>query len=250
MRDDLRRRREIHLLYVRMGLSYTERTDRLAREYNVNPSAVKKDDQRMDDWVDEVANTGSFAKKAGFLLYQHRAQTEAVEQLARNAQQMRAQSTRRVNDTEEMLTDYRDATPESLGMDPEQYWFALRDFVREMNNAEEDVFKWASEERRNRQEIAHQIRAELDARQSLGEIERVADKLSVEAHAQVEERKVFAGIDLGAFPGIEQARLIGADLDVPLDEPDDSDMTDVPLTGGNGESTPPTDGDDTGGEVE
>lgn len=213
MRDELRRRREKHLLYVRMGLSYTARMERLAEEFGVNKNTVEVDETRMDNWIEDIANTASFEKKANFLLYQHRSQTEAMEQLAQTAQQERRRANNRADDQQELLNEYKNASPEELMMEPEEYWTTLVDLARQVDEAEEDVYKWAHEERLQRSEVADQAMSEFEARQSLGEIEKAADKLEVDMEKRVTERKVFAGIDLSEMPGIEKARLVGTTMD-------------------------------------
>lgn len=228
MREELRRRREKHLMYIRMGLSYGARMDRLAEEFGVRRNTVEVDETRMDDWIDEVANTASFEKKANFLLYQHRSQTEAMEQLAQTAQQERRRANNRADDQQELLQEYKDASPEELMMEPDEYWSTLADLARQVNEAEEDIYKWANEERLQRSQVAEQSMTEFEARQSLGEIEQVADKLEVDMEQRVEERKVFAGVDLSEMPGVEEARLVGADLDRG-DEEEDAEMVDIEM---------------------
>lgn len=200
-------------MYIRMGLSYSARMERLAEEFGVRENTVEVDETRMDEWIDEIANTASFEKKANFLLYQHRSQTEAMEQLAQTAQQERRRANNRADDQQELLNEYKNSTPEELMMEPEEYYSTLIDLARQVDEAEEDIYKWANEERLQRSQVAEQAMEEFDARQSLGEIEQVADKLEVDMEKRVEERKVFAGLNLNEMPGIEEARLVGADLD-------------------------------------
>lgn len=225
MRDELRRRREKHLLYLRMGLSYSARMERLSEEFGVRVNTVEVDETRMDSWVEDIANTASFEKKAAFLLYQHRSQTEAMEQLAQTANSERRRAKARADDQQEILTEYKNSTPAELMMEPAEYFQTLVDLARQVDEAEEDVFKWAHEERLQRSQVSDQAMQEFEARQSLGEIEKAADELRVDMEATVNERKVFAGIDLNQMPGIQNARLVGTDLD-----PDDeSAMADIDI---------------------
>lgn len=189
-----------------------DRVRRLADEYDVTEGAVKMDESRMDNWIDNVANTASFEKKAAFILAQHRSQTEGHEQLAQTARNQRQDAQRRKAQLEDTLNEYRNATPDELGIDPAEYYRTLSNIARQLNIADDDVFDWAREERMQRQAVAENVMEEMDARQSLGEIEEKADKLEVEMEQHVTERKLIAGIDLSQFPGINDARLIGADI--------------------------------------
>lgn len=213
MREDLRRRRERHLLLVRLGIPFKERCRRLADEFDVSVNAVEKDDTRMDDWIDDVANTASFQKKAAFLLYQHRSQAEGTEQLARNARQERSAAEQRVAELEERINDIERQGPEAFE-DEDDYWNTLIRFYRQLDSAESDVFKWQREERQERQAIAEMTQDEFDLRQSLGQIEKAADEIHIKEEREVTERKVIAGFDLADLPGLNEASLVGADMEM------------------------------------
>ena len=214
MRDELRRRREKHLLYVRMGIPFSRRCERLANEFDVRKNTVEVDDGRMDNWVDDIANTASFEDKASFLLYQHRSQTEGLEQLVRNSQSNRNDAQERVSEIQEQIESFESASPEALGYDEAaNYYSQLSDLYTQLGMARERAKDWASEERLQRQQIVEEVHDEFEMRQSLGDIEKVADKLEVEQEVTSEERKVYAGLDFEEFPGIENAALVGATVD-------------------------------------
>jgi len=217
MRDDLRERRERHLLLVRLGIRFKERCRRLADEFDVSLNAVEKDDTRMDNWIDDVANTASFEKKAAFILYQHRSQAEGTEQLARNARQERADAEGRVEELEQRIEEVEAQGPESFE-DEDDFYNTLIRFYRQLDSAESDVFKWQREERQERQAIAEMTQDEFDLRQSLGQIEKVADEVHVKEEVDVTERKVIAGVDLSDLPGLSDASLVGADMDEDAEE--------------------------------
>lgn len=219
MNDDLRARREQHLLYIRLGVSYAERVRRLTEEFDATEAAVKKDETRMDDWMEDVANTASFEQRSAFLLYQHRSQTEGLERLARTAALEREQAVRREAQLQDTLTEYRNATPEELGIDPAEYYRTLSNLGRQANAASRGARDWAGEERRTRQAISENVMDEFEARQSLGDIEEKADRLTLDVERAVTERKLIIGVDLdAALPGVEESRLIGADVTPKLDE--------------------------------
>lgn len=55
MRPDLReRRRETYRLLYRLGVNYGDAVSRLAEEYDVSESAIRKDIERMSGWITEL----------------------------------------------------------------------------------------------------------------------------------------------------------------------------------------------------
>lgn len=212
MDDEIRARREEHLLLIRLGTRYSQRVERLANKYGVTESAIKMDESRMDRWLSEVANTASFEKKAGFLLHQLRSQAEGLEQLASTASNSRQDAVERRRGLKETFEEYQELSPQELGIPPEEYYSLIARLGKEMNQADYDAKDWAKEERLNRREISGLVIDEFEARQSLGEIEERPDRIEIDMEKRVEERKVFAGLDLSSFPGISEARLVGADL--------------------------------------
>lgn len=213
MRDDLRKRREQHLMLVRQGIPYTERCQEIADRFGVKVKTVQKDDDRMDEWIDDVANTASFERKSAFLLYQHRSQTEAHEQLAQNSRQERRHAEQRVAELQERIEEVERQEPRDMGLEESDYYQLLTNLQRQLSTAKDGIIKWTREERHQRTQVADNTTEEFELRQSLGEIEQIADEVSVQMDQRVEERKVFAGVDFTEFPGMEQARLVGADLE-------------------------------------
>lgn len=220
MKDQLRRRREKHLLLLRMGTGYRERVGQLAREFGVTESAVESDEARLDSWIEDVATTASFEKKAAFLLHQHRSQTEALEQLGWNARERREAAEGDIQDIRDRIEEVEGIGPEGFE-DEDAYWNTLIRLHRRLDSAKSDLFKWAREERQVRNDGADNVEEEFEMRQSLGDIEQVADELHIQEERDVRERKVIAGVNFDAFPGLDEANVIGGSFDgEPVDAPD------------------------------
>lgn len=212
MTDRLRRRREKHLLLLRLGTGYRQRVRQLAEEFGVTESAVESDEARLDTWIEDVANTASFEKKAAFLLHQHRSQTDALEQLGWTARENREEAEGDVEEVRERIAEVEAVGPEGFE-DEDDYWNLIVRLHRQLDSAKADVFKWAREERQVRNDGAENIESEFEMRQSLGDIEKRAEELRVREEREVTERKVIAGFDLSDLPGLDQANLVGAEFD-------------------------------------
>lgn len=234
MKDRLRRRREKHLLLLRLGTGYRQRVRQLAREFDVSESAIESDEHRLDTWIDDVATTASFEKKASFLLHQHRSQTEALEQLGWNARERREDAEGDVEEVRERIAEVEAIGPEGFE-DEDDYWNTLVRLYRRLDSAKTDVFKWAREERQVRNDGADNIEQEFEMRQSLGDIEQVADELHIREEREVSERKVIVGFDaFEELPGLDRANLVGAEFDGPA--PDlDGDAVGIDLDSPGGE---------------
>ena len=212
MNDRLRRRREKHLLLLRLGTGYRQRVRQLAQKFDVTESAIESDEARLDTWIEDVANTASFEKKAAFLLHQHRSQTEALEQLGWNARANREDAEGDVEEVRERIAEVEAQGLESFE-DEDNYWNLIIRLHRRLDSAKTDVFKWAREERQARNDGAENIESEFDLRQSLGDIEQVADEVHVTEEREM-EKKVLIGFDaVEELPGLDRANLVGAQFD-------------------------------------
>jgi len=215
--DRLRRRREKHLLLLRLGTGYRQRVRQLAEEFSVSESAIESDEARADTWIEDVANTASFEKKAAFLLHQHRSQTEALEQLGWNARANREDAEGDVEEVRERIAEVEAQGPESFE-DEDNYWNLMVRLYRQLDSAKTDVFKWAREERQVRNDGAEHIESELEMRQSLGDIEQVADEVHVTEERETAQ-KVLIGFDaVEELPGIDRASVVGAQFDGPTED--------------------------------
>jgi chromosome segregation ATPase len=217
MRKELRQRREQHLQLTRMGVGFTQRCERLAKEYGVSVNAIEKDDGRMDQWVNEVATTASFEQRTGFLMYQHRSQTESFEQLASTARKERKAAEGRVKELQEEMKRLQRLNPDDVGMTATEYSAKLSTVGNRLGQAKQDIIKWTREERHQRTQVSEQVYDEIEMRQSFGEIDKAPDQADIRVEGEMDHRiseaKVYAGVDLNSMPGIEHAQLVGASPD-------------------------------------
>ena len=219
MRPELRDRRQRHLYYIRIGVPYTQRCRRLAEEYEVSERRVQQDEQDMDEWLPDVTPLpAALERMSGFLLAQHRSQTEAFEQLAGRAREGREEAEGDADDIRERIAEVERQGPEGFE-DEETYFNQLTRLYRQLDSAKSDVYRFGAEERRLRREASDNVEAEFSMRQSSGQgVEKEPEELHVREERET-EKKVLIGFDaVEELPGLDRASVVGAQFDGPTED--------------------------------